>query len=252
MILRRIILPENTLYFNRITDARALRLDRNEVFDHNVTISLETQEDLAKDNIFSYIEENIPQFLTIVRYLTEEDQDLLLSYYLLSKTQNTLAVVHRTTQTLCSFLIRKAVERVGTYLLLGIPTEEVMGEILTKVGMENYFDNVKLSKVIVAYEKTRSFKEVADAYNLHRPSIRRALRKAVAELSSSRNSKEKALGAFIHGLIEKSSARGKGFSKRKLAKQGHIFLSDPPILGQFRVQIENSEFDQVFVSRANK
>jgi hypothetical protein len=246
-------MSEMTPYFEKITGQRAMLLSEEDALEGCTTISLETQLDMSEEGIATYVEHNLPEFIRILRYLSKEDQELLLSYYLLAKTQNTLAVIHRTTQTLCSFLIRKAVERIGTFILLGAPSQEVISEILVRSELEDSLGKVALSKVVVLYEKTRSFQKVADTYGIHRPDVRRAMRKAAQKLEKSDDNKEKALGAFLQGLIEKASASGQGFSQRKMAKQGHIYKKDPDILGQFRVDVASEDFDlHCFTSRANR
>ena len=245
---------ESSPYMDAVTAQRALLLSEDQSLEGITTISLETQADLSENDIFTYVEENFTEFLRIIRYLSKEDQELLLSYYLLSKTQNTLAVIHRTTQTLCSFLIRKAVERVGTFILLGPPTQEAMKGILEKEGLEStLLENMEMSKAIELYEKTKSFQIVADVFHLHRPDVRRAIRRAAQVLEQSENRQGKALGAYLQGLIEKASASGMGYSRRKLSKQGHIQLRDPDILGEFCIDVSDPDFERsVFVSRANR
>jgi hypothetical protein len=246
-------MPEMSPYFEAVTAQRALLLSEEESLEGTTTISLETQTDLSEDDILTYVEENFTEFLRIIRYLSKEDQELLLSYYLLSKTQNTLAIIHRTTQTLCSFLIRKAVERVGTFILLGPPTQETMRAIFLREELEYSLPNMEMSKAVELYEKTKSFQIVADIFHLHRPDVRRAIRKAAQVLEQSKDRQGKALGAYLQGLIEKASASGMGFSKRKLSKQGHIQLRDPDILGEFCIPVDHEDFERsVFTSRANR
>src|SRR5208337_4356445 len=108
-----------------------------------------------------------------------------------------------------------------------------------------------LSKVIDAYAKTRNFQRVAEIYHLHRPDIRRAMSRASKALMLSKNGRELALGAFLHGLIDKASASGQGYSKRKLAKQCHIFKTDSPILGRFAIDVNDPDFDVLLTARAN-
>jgi hypothetical protein len=244
--------PENSVYFESVTAARSMLLTEEEQLLGNTTISLETQGDLSEDDIFTYIQENFPKFLKMIRYLGKEDQEMLLSYYMLGKKQNILADIHKSTQTACSFYIRMAIKKLGTFLLLGEPTVEIMHEILTKTGLENSLEKVDLSKVISLYERTRSFQRVSEAFSLHRPDIRRAMSRAAKQLNDSKDGNEAALGAFIHGLIDKASASGQGFSKRKLAKQCHLYRKDSDILGQFRVDVTDPHFEQMFVSRANR
>jgi hypothetical protein len=248
---------ENSVYMESISAQRSMLLTEEEALAGNTTISLETQGDLAEDDILTYVQENFAKFLKMIRYLSKEDQELLLSYYMLSKTQNILAEIHKSTQTACSFYIRMAIKKLGTFLLLGEPTAEIMHGILTKAGLETSLaqpgrDNVELSKVIKMYEQTRSFQKVAEAYGLHRPDIRRAMSRAAKQLNDSKDGNEAALGAFIHGLIDKASASGQGYSKRKLAKQCHLYRKDPDILGSFRIDVTSPFFDALFTSRANR
>jgi hypothetical protein len=257
---------ENSPYMESAVARRAIlnsrgdhgELDEHEVLDGQTTISLETCSDMTEEDILTYVQENFSDFLKVLRFLSKEDQELLLSYYLLSKTQNTLALIHKSTQTVCSFRIRQAVKRIGTFMMLGVPTEEVMTKIFKKAGLEDSLppnlknEQVGLSQVVTLYEQTRSFQQVADVFGLHRPDIRRAMSRAVKQLSESDVPEELALGALVHGLIDKASASGQGFSKRKLGKLCHIYRNDPDILGEFRVDITDPDFKYLFTSRANR
>lgn len=242
---------ESTPYMNSVTSARSLLLTDEEALEGATTISLETQQDLQEDDIFTYIQENFTGFLKMLKYLSQEDQDMLLSYYLLGKTQTTLATIFKSTQTVCSFRIRMAVRVIGAFLLFGEPTVEVLSEVLGKAGLE---DSLKggLSKAIIEYAKCRSFQQVADVLGLHRPDVRRAMSRAARALMGSRDSKEAAMAAWIHSLVDKSNPIGPGYSKRKMLKEGHLYRTDPDILGSFVVRIDDPAFDALFVSRANR
>lgn len=167
-------------------------------------------------------------------------------------TQNTLAIIHKSTQTVCSFRIRMAIKTLACFIMMGEPTVEHMHDILEKAGLENNLEKINLSDVIDLYVKTRSFQRIAEVHGLHRPDIRRAMSRASKTLMESKDPSEHALGAFIHSLIDKASPTGTGFSKRKTAKLGHIYRVDPPILGEFRIHVEDPDFDHFFVSRANR
>jgi hypothetical protein len=245
-------MPENSPYFMGITDERALLLTQEEQLEGNTTISFETQSDLTDEDLLTCIQENFSDFLRLLRYLTREDQELLLSYYLLSKTQNTLALIHKFTQTVCSSYIRMAVKKIGAFILLGEPSAEVIENILKKANLEDSLKGVSLSKAIALYDKTRSFQYVANTFKIHRPDIRRAMSRASKHLVESKDDREQVLGAYIHGLIDKASASGQGFSKRKMAKQCHIYRVDPKYLGEFRINLKDPNIDQLFVSRANR
>src|SRR5208283_5867612 len=112
-------MSENTPYFDSITSARAMLLSEDDQLEGITTISLETQADMTEEDILTYVIENFSEFLKMLRFLKKEDQELLLSYYLLSKTQNTLAIIHKSTQTVCSFRIRMAVKVLCAFILNG-------------------------------------------------------------------------------------------------------------------------------------
>jgi len=167
-------------------------------------------------------------------------------------TQKTLAIIHRSTQTVCSFRIRMAVKTLCAFILFEEEfTEEKMRGVLTRAGLETSI-RVPLSAIIDLYVKTRSFQRIAEIHKLHRPDIRRAMSRASKQLMESKNPEEHALGAFIHSLIDKANPSGTGFSKRKVQKLGNIYRTDPPILGEFRFRIGDPDFDHMFVSRANR
>jgi len=242
---------ESIPYMNSVTSARAMLLTEEESLEGGTTISLETQSDLQEDDVFTYIQENFPNFLKMLKYLSQEDQDMLLSYYLLGKTQTTLATIFKSTQTVCSFRIRMAIKVIGAFLLFGEPTAEILAEILSSAGLE---DSLKggLSKAVIEYAKCRSFQQVAETLGLHRPDVRRAMSRAARTLLNSKDSREAAMAAWIHSLVDKSNPVGPGYSKRKLLKEGHLYRTDPDILGQFTVNIEDKAFESLFVSRANR
>src|SRR5271166_5485711 len=231
---------------------RALLLTEEEALEGNVTISQETQLDQQEQKKFGYIQDNFANFITALRHLKKEDQEMLLSYYILAKTQNTLALIHKSTQTVCSFRIRMAFKTLGTFMMMGVPTVEKMHTILTTAGLENSISKVELSKIVDLYVKTRNFQKIADIHKLHRPDIRRAMSRASKQLMESKNGQQHALGAYIHSLIDKANPAGQGFSKRKIAKQCHIYRQDPDLLGEFRIRVDDPNFDHMFVSRANR
>lgn len=245
-------MSENTPYFDSITSARALLLDEEEQLEGCTTISLETQADMTEEDILTYVMENFAEFLKKLRYLKKEDQELLLSYYLLSKTQNCLAIVHKSTQTVCSFRIRMAVKTLACFIMMGEPTPERMHEILERAKLENSLGGVELSKIVDLYSKIRSFQRIAEMHKLHRPDIRRAMSRASKQLMESKDAQEHALGAYIHSLIDKANPLGVGYSKRKTQKLGHLYRTDPAILGEFRIKISDPDFEHMFVSRANR
>jgi hypothetical protein len=221
---------------------------------------------MVESDVLTYIEDNFPEFLATLRYLSKEDQELLLGYYVLAKTQTSLALLHRSTQTLCSARIRLAMQKMGTFILMGPPTVDLMSEHFSitvpvtdpedhetthDVALENLLA-VPLSKVVDLYSRTRSFQRVAEVLNLHRPEVRRVMSLATKVLGESGDRRKKAIGTYLFDLIDKASASGQGFSRRKMAKQGDLLITTPTIFGDFRVDVSHVDFPQLFTSRANR
>ena len=243
-------MAEASMYFDSIIAERSMLLDPED-YQGDHTVSLETQADIVAQDISSYIFDNFRDFLNILKFLAPEDQELLLGYYLLSKTQWSLARVHNSTQTLCSFKLRLAIKKVGTYMLLGVPTVEKIDSILDKFGRTQYNDTIKMAELIDMYSKTRSFKTVAAHYKLKRPDVRRAMSCLAKDLLDQKDIHMLALGAFVFGLIDKASAQGRGLSSREKAKICTIYRRDPDILGKFRVDVTDKNFEHLLVTKAN-
>src|ERR1035437_2480049 len=95
-----------------VTDARSMLLSDEEALAGDVTLSLETCDDLTDPEfgVLTFIRDNFPTFLKMLRNLKARDQDLLLSYYLLSCSQNTLSPLLNETQTGISSDIRAAIK----------------------------------------------------------------------------------------------------------------------------------------------
>jgi hypothetical protein len=245
-------------YMEAITAKRSLMLTEEEALAGNVTISLETQSDELDNDLFTSISEHPSLFFHSLRALDKRDQEILLAYYLIGSNQTTLAIMHHTTQTLMSYYLRMSTKRIGTHILMGQPTEQGMAEILNTSGLElhtipsqlNQTVNVEVSKAIALYAVCRSYDTIAKHFTAFRPELRRRMRVVTTKLLESTNHKTYALGAYVFGLIDRTSATSKGLSQRQKDKQGHIFKIDSPILGDFRIDLQHPDFDQVFVSKA--
>jgi hypothetical protein len=246
-------LAENSPYFNAIVAARAMTFDEDEyLLDH--TISLETQSDLMGESIYAYVWNNFNDFITKIRNLSEEDQELLLSYYILGKTQTSLAIVNKSTQTICSSKIRMAVKRLGAHVLLGEITESVLDDLLSRTDYMFYEkdSSIKMSQLILLYSQVNSFQDVADALGLYRPDVRRSITNLSKALLVTDDLKLTALGAYVHGLIERSAIRGFGPSKTRVISRGHMYRRDPDILGCFDINLSDPDFADVLYPRANQ
>jgi hypothetical protein len=256
---------ENSAYMDCITASRSMLLTDEEALAGGTTISCETTDEFGVDDIYVYCQEHFADWLRVIRVLSREQQELLLSYYLLGKPQIVLSKLLQTTQTVCSFRIRMAVKLAGTYLMMGgTPDEATMRTILLKAGLEHGLKTVPLSEVIAVFARCRSFQKIATVYHLHRPDVRRAMSRAAKSLlggdrhnedeSTATGSPENlALGAYIFNLIDKADPSNVGTTKRQKAKTARCVVRvDPPCVGEFRVAVNDPGWDSFFVSRANR
>ena len=262
---------ENSAYMDSITSARSMLLTDEEALAGGTTISCETTDEFGVDDIYVYCQEHFADWLRVIRVLSREQQELLLSYYLLGKTQLVLSKLLRSTQTVISFRIRMAVKTAGTYMMMsGAPTVDQMRTILIKAGLEDSLKGVGLSEIIEEYARCRSFDQIARAHGLHRPDVRRTMSQAAKYLLAgkqvdgvqilaheekrvARLPEELALGAYIFNLVDKANPGGQGKSKKAMAKECRlVVLQEPPCTGEFRVAVNDPGWDSLFVARANR
>lgn len=249
-------------YFDAISAQRALLLDQEEALAGNATLSLETQEDDSNYGFCDFVLERFDDFVTHIRKLPKRDQEMLLSYYLLKVCQTRLAKIHRTTQTLASVDIRRAASAIATVILFGgdAPTAERMAPILAKAGEEKQMlksamwgrkqTTVNASELIAVFADARSYSTVADKFNVFRPELRRLLRGLAEKLPLSPHWDVQALGSWLAVITDKVSAEGTGYHDRQRVKFAHMYKKDSPILGEFRIDVTNPDFDELFSPHA--
>lgn len=278
---------ENSVYMEGIAGDRAVlayEQDEEGALYGAQLISAETDPDVQREqDIFIFINENFAAFLNYLRNLSLRDQELLLAYYCLRKTQTQLAPIFKTSQTLCSAGMRAALRAMCAYIAFGgHPTEDWMRLILRAVGMEDanlstlpktqhkedgkYLSQPgsdgkpggkathSLARLLAEYAEVRSFRSLADRHGIHRPEIRRAFRHAAEKLEVG-GREQQALAAWIRAMIDKANPFGEGESKRQAAKRGDVFVSDDPRIAEFRVQINKYSddlLDQIFAPRGNQ
>jgi hypothetical protein len=274
---------ENSAYMESVAGDRAvLAYDHDEegALDGAQLISAETDPDMQREqDIFIFINGNFAGFLNYLRNLSLRDQELLLAYYCLRKTQTQLAPIFKTSQTLCSAGMRAAVRAMCAYIAFGgQPTEERMRPILQAVGAEEASlstlpktqykedgENLSqhgndgkavenathsLARLLAEYAEARSFRTLADRHGIHRPEIRRAFRRAAERLEAG-GSEQQALAAWIRVLIDKANPFGEGESKRQAAKRGDVFASDDERIADFRIRVEDGLLAKILAPRGN-
>lgn len=244
-----------TTYLDAITSARAMLLSEEEALQGLGMLSAETQGSEGSDSFYTFCAERFPEWLAVIRRLTPEQQELLLSYYVVGRTQTVLGPLFGCTQTIASYRLRLAVKVAGCFLMWGgAPTVEHMHEVLAKTEWENKL-KIPLSQLIADYAYCRSFAQIALRYGIHRPDIRRTMSRCSKEFlddTTPRSPEQVALGAYILSLVDRASFEAVGKTPREKQKDEVkvLFRTDPDILGQFRVDCADKNIGQWFVSTA--
>ncbi len=251
------------IYEEFITRKRACQITQDQATRGEVTVSIETQREYARNDFDDIFRSNLPAVLKVIRSQSREDQEMLLSYHLLSKGQKALAQVYpHKTQTIVSYQLRRAGLTLGAYLLFGSPiTKEAIAPVLEKAGLEDnllepydYDDrlastrplrSIKTSVLVEAYAKCRNYQHIAETLFIRRPEIRRTLSNASKALLKREGTKDIALGTYIFNLIA-YTCKTKNFKER----QGHVYITDPPSLGEFSIDVNDRDFKKKFTARA--
>lgn len=78
------------------------------------------------------------------------------------------------------------------------------------------------------------------------------MRRATKVLLASSNGLDRALGAYMHDLVDKASVYGTGRSEIQQAKRRDLRIKDPEVLGGFRIAIESPGFDELVSAYAHQ
>jgi hypothetical protein len=272
----------NDVWWSATLDKRAMLLDTGEALEGNTTISVETGETTNETRAYQFITDNSAVFLRCLRSCRPEDQELVLSYYVLGVSQTHIGRIAHDSQTNISFRMRQAVKALCAMLLLGgVPTEDRMHAILERAGRESVSLLIKapatgcpalkrsmnLSMLIMEFVRSGSYERVAKSFKVHRPEVKRALRSTVNTLcgpsfscsahsagTSDYDPETQALAAWLWMLTDKRDPWGVNrYSARQERKTASVsYFNDPEILGNFRVRVDDPDFEKMFCSRANR
>lgn len=243
-------MAENTPYFEAIVADRSLRVDEADAIAGLTTISIETEADLAQANFSSYISENFAEFLKTLRHLPEEDQDLLLMYFVLLKPQSIISNIIGMAQTNVSWRVRSAVRTFTAFIAFGgRPTAENLRPVFEKFGWENEL-KVPLSQLFEEFVEHRSYLKLAAQHNLRRPDLRRLMRKAADTLMETPDQTAQAVGHYLNSVMFKAEVSVTAKAEEEPEDELPMTRQDPDCLGQFRIRVEDPGFDQMFEPHA--
>jgi hypothetical protein len=208
-------MPENTAYFEAITAERALLVDPEEALRADCLISIETQAEFEGQTEEVFVRENFPLFQRYIANLSAQDQDLLLSYFVLHRSQTALGYIFRITQTEVSSTIRLAMKRLCFVILFDKPQAHKLRTILERHNLEHpqwkaakkSKPQVPLSEVIEHFDQTRNFHKTADRYGINRPEVRKHISRAAKTLLQSSQSQAQALGAYLYQFVHRFNSK---------------------------------------------
>jgi hypothetical protein len=194
--------------------------------------------------MYGWVERNPALFMQLIRKLSPLDQDLLLSYFVLGRTQTSLGQLFNYTQTEVSTFLRLACKRLTFFVLFGEVSAAKIAPVLEAAGLNHPYDdnNVTLSAVVEAYAQCRSYQQVANQFAIRKPDVRRSMSQASTTLLDRPSPAEESLGAVLYGFTHRLGA---GRSRSILERR------DPAVLGEFRINVRDRDFDHLFQPRAD-
>jgi hypothetical protein len=247
-------------YWDNKVAARSVLVDLEDGLRGETLISAESSSDeFARNGIVVFISSHFTEFLHWTTYLRVDDRELLLCYYLVGNTQNTLAKMFGLSQTQISSTLRYIVRALCFWMYCeGEITQEKLERILVPAGLEDVDlesrnQHFKLSELVMLYYKTRSFQAVANLLDgIHRPTIKRAISHAYHVLLMSEVAEEIMLGAWLERLMYRVNPTATGLTQKYQNKSADIFRSDPDGIGDFHITVESPVFEHVFWATNNE
>jgi hypothetical protein len=211
--------------------------------------SFETNPDNHSTSMLSFAHEHTSRFLALLTILDPEYQEMCVGYYLLGKTEEQLGRIYGRSQSVTGYEIKACITNLAMSAALGEPTRDNLRTILDGCQMETMViqdKTVSLSHLLYLFIQTRSFKDVADVFRIHRPHIRRLLPVVAERLTNSKNVKEAALGHLINRVLYRSDPATNAPKERQYLK-----LQDPPVVGSFEIDVTAEGFDHLFTSESD-
>jgi hypothetical protein len=255
---------ENTPYMDGISADRALLVDKEDWLSGNTLLSLETTESL-RDDIGSNYRDDPALFLRSIRVLTPDKQEILLSYYFLGKTQVQLAkFLLSNSQTFCSSFIRAANhELCCQFIYPEGPSKEQLHAMCVAEGVEEHRVSsqrqefrdsypvkeheidVSGSDVVYSFYQHKAYDRVARELKIHRPDVRRVLKKVYTGLKASSKLDHQVVGDWLFSLAFKKATTGNRIRRRKTIEDT-MHVKDPDIVGEFRINVQDPNFSAMF------
>jgi hypothetical protein len=243
-------------YWNQIVSQQSMRVSQEDSLAGETLISLETNPDREDTDFLTYVRENFESFVGLLRQLPPREQEMLLTYYMLSKPQHVVGCLCQMTQTICSRVLRQNVKAICCLIMYGgRPTEAQMRKEFGKADKTTVNSmwsrqppvEVSLSHLLALYDRTRDYRAIAAKLGLARADVYRTIAAAAETLSESPNPRFKALGFFFLVVTYKTSRESVGLTAKERSKRVLVYRArDPLILGKFERPLNAPGIEEVF------
>jgi len=261
-------------YWDAIVAKHSATLTEEESLKGETLISIESDSSQQQADLLIYSDQQPEGFFKLLRHLSPIEQEQLISYYVLAATQTRLAPIWKSTQTILSYLLRRATKTFCAALVFGEKiSQQQIQSVLEAAGLESQLIKTRfnaetetvvaqMSVIFYDYMQCKSFVEVADRYELHRADMRRKMNQTAHLLSGENldgteaavgmSPESLALGAVLVGLLDGANPIGAGKNPRASRKTEDVTVSDPPIVGQFALDLNDPNVKSMFISTANR
>ena len=190
-------------------------------------------------SIHTYAHEHRGSFLKIIESLTPDRREIAVEYLILRKTEAQIAVIHgRHSQAMIGQEIFSIVQSIAARIALPHPSRSAIEQTLSaeKIPAANY-----AARVI--------YELLGSRCQRLRPDIEKCVSRISSRLGAAVTWKGKALGTLIRDAL---SRRRKSDSQKLHAGRAKKVFTDPPILGEFEIDIEDENAHVLMTAHADE
>jgi hypothetical protein len=224
-------------HFERLLRDKAVHANTEAMLRGELNASCENDTEGFQDSVSTIMREFPDLFFREMQKLERFDQDLLLSYLLLHKTQVQLSRLYKMTQLAVSKNIRESLGLLGANLLFKDYAESDIRSTLERCKVPDAERNAAMVKFFL---DTKSVAATRDKFQIL---VRHRLARIADALKESADLWGTALGAALSHTLSYSYG---GIWQRRYFD---VFCVDSQSLGQATIDIENCE--GIFASRAD-
>lgn len=202
----------------------------------------------------------------VMEGLDQVERFVLLSYFLLRKTEKQLAELVGLNECRFNKFLENLVRKVGALVVFENADPEGWSKVLEKEGMGfisvrrveagkisralKEIVEVRTVDVLVVFLKTRSFLKVGEHFKVYYVDLRRGLELVSEGLKSRKDLAALSLGEFIGAQVQFAGVKQEGYAGRMGKIPKLVKVRDPEVLGWPVIRVESRESEEVLIPRA--